>query len=201
MMKGWAIFVRVGTDYSGFGSTQYEITEELLSEYESEGIINVEEMRIGEERFQNLIEKNHGEFLPGDSEIPDREPTYAGMTLREMSKEGKRVEFKREFPGTDELSKEIAALANTDGGVILLGVNDNGEVVGLDNPQEVQSRIEGLTTSSKFRPPLYPEFYILQMEEGENILLIEVEELDSPCALNYRYYSRVGTSVEKQLYE
>jgi hypothetical protein len=201
MMKGWAVFIRVGTDYSGYGSTQYELIEELLSEYESKSSVDIEEMELGEKELEELLEENHGELSYEEKGISNPIPTYAGMTLREISGEGKKVEFKREFPGTDKISKEIAALANTEGGVILIGVDDEGEVVGLDDPQGMQSRIEGLTISSSFRPPIYPEFHTLEPTDEDSILLIEVPDLDRPCAYNYRYYARVGTSVEKQVYE
>jgi predicted HTH transcriptional regulator len=36
---------------------------------------------------------------------------------------------------------------------------------------------------------------------GEQILIVEIEELDRPCAVDYRYYARVGTSVKNQLFE
>lgn len=34
---------------------------------------------------------------------------------------------------SDEIYKEVAAFANTDGGVIYLGVNNQGETVGLED--------------------------------------------------------------------
>ncbi len=43
--------------------------------------------------------------------------------------EGARTEFKRAMPS--DLGREICAFANATGGVILLGVSDAGEVVGI----------------------------------------------------------------------
>ncbi len=42
------------------------------------------------------------------------------------------IEFKREMPRRSNLADEIAAFANARGGVILIGVDDNREIVGLD---------------------------------------------------------------------
>ena len=42
------------------------------------------------------------------------------------------IEFKRELPHRNSLADEIAAFANARGGVILIGVDDNGEIVGVD---------------------------------------------------------------------
>lgn len=42
------------------------------------------------------------------------------------------IEFKRELPERKEFSDEMAAFANASGGVILIGVEDNGDIVGID---------------------------------------------------------------------
>lgn len=57
-----------------------------------------------------------------------------GTTMRE----GINIEFKREWP--DGIKKTMVAFANTDGGTIYLGVADDGEVVGLDDPEQCMVR-------------------------------------------------------------
>lgn len=47
--------------------------------------------------------------------------------------EDSTIEFKRELPRRHALADEIAAFANARGGVILLGVDDHGKIVGLDH--------------------------------------------------------------------
>ena len=42
------------------------------------------------------------------------------------------IEFKREMPRRSNLADEIAAFANAKGGVILIGVDDDSEIIGLD---------------------------------------------------------------------
>ena len=46
--------------------------------------------------------------------------------------EDSTIEFKRRLPRRDSLADEIAAFANARGGVILIGVDDHGDIVGLD---------------------------------------------------------------------
>lgn len=63
------------------------------------------------------------------------------MTLQELHQlaalgEGPSLEFKRRVPQPERIAKELIALANTDGGRILLGVDDNGTVVGVDDAAE-----------------------------------------------------------------
>ena len=56
------------------------------------------------------------------------------------SGEDSTIEFKSEMPHRGSLAEEIAAFANARGGVILIGVDDDGNIVGLDkedlNPAE-----------------------------------------------------------------
>ena len=46
--------------------------------------------------------------------------------------EDSTIEFKRDLPERKELSDEMAAFANASGGVMLIGVEDNGDIVGID---------------------------------------------------------------------
>ncbi|PSL03055.1 AlbA family DNA-binding domain-containing protein [Cecembia rubra] len=57
------------------------------------------------------------------------------MTLHEIIKlaqqgEGLKVEFKKKAAFPDKIVREIIALANTEGGVLLIGVDDDGTVSG-----------------------------------------------------------------------
>ena len=51
------------------------------------------------------------------------------------SGEDSTIEFKREMPHRRSLADEIAAFANAKAGVILIGVDDDGIIVGLDKAQ------------------------------------------------------------------
>jgi len=46
--------------------------------------------------------------------------------------EGPYLEFKRKISTPEKIAREIAAFANTNGGTILIGVDDNKEVVGIN---------------------------------------------------------------------
>lgn len=56
-----------------------------------------------------------------------------------MTFETENIEFKLQF--TEELYKEVIAFANTDGGVIYIGIDNNGNAVGMDNVDENYTRI------------------------------------------------------------
>ena len=46
-------------------------------------------------------------------------------------RENKNTEFKREF--VDEIKKTIVAFANTDSGILYIGINDDGTVNGIED--------------------------------------------------------------------
>ena len=55
-------------------------------------------------------------------------------------KETSNLEFKREF--TKTFLKTVSAFANYQGGKILFGVDNDGEVVGVDDPTQMRLNIE-----------------------------------------------------------
>ena len=56
-----------------------------------------------------------------------------------MKFETENIEFKAQV--TDELYKEVIAFANTDGGTIYIGIDNEGNVTELDNVDDVYTRI------------------------------------------------------------
>lgn len=63
------------------------------------------------------------------------------MTRRELEQlvdlgEGINVEFKRRVPQPERIAKEMVALTNTHGGRIVLGVDDDGTILGIDHASE-----------------------------------------------------------------
>ena len=53
--------------------------------------------------------------------------------------ESDKLELKVQF--TTEIKKEIVAFLNSDGGTIIIGVNDAGVVIGVETPKDVIERI------------------------------------------------------------
>lgn len=56
-----------------------------------------------------------------------------------MNFETENIEFKSQF--TDEIYKEIIAFANTDGGIVYVGIDNDGNVVGLTDVDNEYTRI------------------------------------------------------------
>lgn len=56
--------------------------------------------------------------------------------------ESSTVEFKRKFTSAEKIAKEIVAFANTVGGYVLIGVDDNGKVVGVDSEKHEMELVQ-----------------------------------------------------------
>ena len=84
--------------------------------------------------------------------------------LRELIRRGEdsRTQFKRLFNSIDALAVEIAAMLNSDGGWILVGVSDSGEVVGVQELRQLNSStqrrwtVSGLAFSSSGTRSWFP---------------------------------------------
>lgn len=53
--------------------------------------------------------------------------------------ESEKVEFKSQM--LEDLYKEVIAFANTDGGIIYIGVDDQGNLTGIDHIDDTYTRI------------------------------------------------------------
>jgi ATP-dependent DNA helicase RecG len=108
--------------------------------------------------------------------------------------EGETLEFRRAIDNPESVAGEIVAFANSEGGTLWVGVEDNGEVVGVDNTEGV---FQSLTNICRDRciPPISPviEQHTLS---GQQVLLLEVRaelnRLKPYRTAGGRFYLRVG---------
>lgn len=84
--------------------------------------------------------------------------------------ENKTTEFKRKY--VDDIKYAVVAFANTDGGKIYIGINDNGSVQGIENTDETMLRVTNMIRDS-IRPDvtMFTEFAIETIEEKPVVVL------------------------------
>jgi ATP-dependent DNA helicase RecG len=110
--------------------------------------------------------------------------------------ENSGVEFKRDTFQNHDLAKELVAFSNFEGGIVLLGVEDDGSIAGLTRPN-----IEEWVMTAcrdKIRPAIIPFFEIVKdMEPSKNIAIVRVSrgfDVNSLWHNNRNtYFIRVGT--------
>ncbi|MDE0398638.1 MAG: putative DNA binding domain-containing protein [Candidatus Poribacteria bacterium] len=84
---------------------------------------------------------------------------------------------KPKSPERNDFADELAAFANTDGGVVLCGVTDNGEVEGMSREQ--MDKLEMLLVeicTDTIKPSIRPTIFRREIEEGKPFLLVEVPQ-------------------------
>lgn len=80
--------------------------------------------------------------------------------------EGKTVEFKVNFLKNNQITKTICAFANRAGGYLVIGINDENKIIGLNNNQ-VNDYLEKLPNiiHDSIYPMLLPEIYTYTIEK------------------------------------
>ena len=89
------------------------------------------------------------------------------------------VQFKRQLESPDKLAAEMCAFANSAGGRILIGVENDGSIRGLDSGviRSLNSQIANIATNN-IREPLFPTAHVVKVEE-KAVLVVEIRESEA----------------------
>ncbi len=102
--------------------------------------------------------------------------------------ESEDIEFKRDF--AKSIGEEICAFANSEGGTILIGVSDNGEIIG-HRTERIKEKISSMILS--ISPPPVVKIEDAKIER-KRITVVRVMPSKSLCSIGGIAYVRVGTS-------
>ncbi len=102
--------------------------------------------------------------------------------------EGFEIEFKRKVSTPEKIARALIAFANTQGGHILFGVDDDGSIVGVESEKsEVDLILEA--GSLYCLPEITPSIDIVAFD-GKDVIVAYVEESDGQAALLHRQQQR-----------
>lgn len=110
--------------------------------------------------------------------------------------ESSNVELKEVY--VVDIKKEVVAFANTKGGIIYIGIADNGSVVGLEYPDEVM-----LQAGNAIRDAIKPDItlfvdYIIETIESKKVIKISVQRgVDRPYYLAEKGLKPSGVYVRQ----
>lgn len=103
--------------------------------------------------------------------------------------EGAAVEFKERV--SQSLARQFAGFANAAGGKVLLGVDDTGTVVGVEDSNALRARIQDLARNCD--PPVQ-----IVVEPVGRVIVIEVRESeDKPVQCADGFFARQGAVTQK----
>ncbi|MFH1173504.1 MAG: ATP-binding protein [archaeon] len=108
-------------------------------------------------------------------------------------RENLTLEFKERY--TAKMDEDIVAFSNTKGGVIILGVKDNGTVVGEQLTNDMKAKINSLAKNCE------PSISV-QLSQAANVVIIEVNEgMQRPYRCGTGYFRRLDGSTQKMTNE
>lgn len=120
-----------------------------------------------------------------------------------MQYENEHIKYKAQ--AVDDIYKEVIAFANTDGGTIYIGIDDNGNEIGIDNVDDTYTRI-----TNGIRDSIQPDVTVFVRYElqNNNVIRIDVGEgsfkpyyLKSKGIKPTGVYVRQGSSSVPSSYE
>jgi predicted HTH transcriptional regulator len=107
------------------------------------------------------------------------------MTLQEINKlaqqgEGLKIEFKKKAAFPDKIVKEIIAMANTEGGNLLIGVDDDGTVSGQRFIEE-EVFVMQKAIREQIKPELVYEVEVVKLNPKKGVAVFSIpRSLDRP---------------------
>jgi len=111
--------------------------------------------------------------------------------------ETSKVQFKEALPNAESMSREMVAMANSEGGVILLGIKDKaGTVTGL-TPQQIEHADRKLAEfADNLKPPIYIITEVVKIKDdsgSKNVLIVHIND-----GINKPYKTAQGEIYVKQ---
>lgn len=98
------------------------------------------------------------------------------IELNELIENGEnnKVEFKRKFSSPVKIAKEMIAFANSKGGQIFFGVNDDKSIIGVESEK---GELELITTAAKFYCEPEVEFSTeIMLMKNKDIVVVNIDE-------------------------
>jgi ATP-dependent DNA helicase RecG len=105
--------------------------------------------------------------------------------------ESENVEFKEQW--NDHGLEALASFVNTKGGTLLIGVRDNGAVIGWTGDDRAQQTIiNQIVEILRVQPSVF-----IQQEMKKSVLVIEVRPSTTLATCRGRYFQRVGNTTRE----
>lgn len=118
------------------------------------------------------------------------------MKLSQLG-EGNTLEYKRNTDKLVSILRSVSAFANTAGGIILVGVEDDGTIVGVSDIGKIQEQLSN-SISNRIKPQLIPEITVTEID-NKSVISVQIEHAPGPYYLSDKgeekgVYIRVGNS-------
>ena len=114
--------------------------------------------------------------------------------------ENSGVEFKEDQERPERLAKEIVALANFNGGKLILGVDDDGNIKGIQR-KDLEHWIVDVVFGRKVHPMILPFYEEVQVDDHRRMAVITITQgITKPYVVRHnnreQIYIRVGSTSQ-----
>jgi ATP-dependent DNA helicase RecG len=141
-------------------------------------------------RFDSPNEQSFQEYLANT-----QAPTTTRTELLRLIRGGEDtyLELKVKLSNSERIAQGIVALANTDGGTIIFGVNDQLRIEGVSNPEWVLQEL-GRICREDVVPPVVPLMDVIAFDSGTRVVALAVNGKRRPYRTrDGRFYLRFGS--------
>lgn len=121
-------------------------------------------------------------------------------TIRAISmnvgRECETMEFKESISQLDKGLKSLSAMLNRrNHGTVYFGVDDSGDVIGMDIGRDTPESIRNLARS-RIQPQILPEVTVHDTDDGRRCIVLHASGYDTPYSYDGRYFIRDVSSDE-----
>jgi predicted HTH transcriptional regulator len=111
-------------------------------------------------------------------------PQSSSMSVGDLKRlvktgEGTYLEFKRLISSPEKIARELAAFANTRGGIMLIGVDDDKKIIGVESYFEQDFLLDKAINYCCI-PPLTVEIEVIPVKNREVIVVKVKEAVEKP---------------------
>jgi ATP-dependent DNA helicase RecG len=140
------------------------------------------------QRYEPPSERSFQDYLSA----PAPQTSRAELLTLVRGGEDTFLELKVKLSNPERIAQGIVALANTGGGVLVVGVNDNLRVEGVDDAEAVRDELVRICRED-IVPSVFPFVDIIAFDNGLRVVALDVESKRRPYRTrDGRYFIRVG---------
>ena len=151
------------------------------------------------QRFDTQADRSHEEYLLNQ---PAQLTTRTELLRLIRGGEDTYLELKVRLSNSERITQGIVALANTNGGTIVFGVNDQLRIEGVANPEWVQEELTRICRE-EIVPPIIPLIDTIAFDSGKRVVVLFQKFTKMLCfSFTFLFNSKwlsTGTSVNVKI--
>lgn len=141
------------------------------------------------QRFESPATRTHQEYL---LDQPAQLTTRSELLRLIRGGEDTYLELKVKLSNVERITQGIVALANTSGGTIIFGVNDQLRIEGVSDPELVRDELARICRE-EIVPAVIPLIDMIAFDSGKRIVALDIDARKRPYRTrDGRFYMRFG---------